>query len=257
MTNFMSVCSSVCLHACATNCAHSSFFLYCVRLRHAVQVRSFSVQVRLAPVPSARHPRLGPPRIDLSARTPLDVGLLGLAPSDRPLSAQSLGSCCTLLHLVVPCCTLLHPSVFAWPFWRSFCSATSAIPALRWRLAAPIFILFLFFPVLVAAAVVLGRFECDVFRVCVYAVVYVCRACCLTSCCACFCACCCAFRRARCWACCCAFSFLEECWLVACRPTLFLGSGPHCRDFPESDPLDLAPLALAFLIDSVIHFVSA
>ncbi len=104
----MSVCSSVCLHACATNCAHSSFFLYCVQLRHAVQVRSFSVQVRLASVPSAWHPRLGPPRINLSARTPLDVGLLGLAPSDRPLSAQSLGSCCTLLHPAAPCCTLLH-----------------------------------------------------------------------------------------------------------------------------------------------------
>ena len=98
----MSVCSSVCLHACATNCAHSSFSLYCVRLRHAVQVCSFSVQVRLAPVPSARHPRIDP-----SARTPLDVGLLGLAPSDRPLSAQSLSSCCTLLHPAALCCTLL------------------------------------------------------------------------------------------------------------------------------------------------------
>jgi hypothetical protein len=66
------------------------------------------MEVRLAPVPSAQHPRLGPPRIDPSARTPLDVGLLGLAPSDRPLSAQSLSSCCTLLHPAAPCCTLLH-----------------------------------------------------------------------------------------------------------------------------------------------------
>ncbi len=58
----------------------------------SVAPASLSVQVRLAPVPSARHPRIDP-----SARTPLDVGLLGLAPSDRPLSAQSLNTLLCLL----------------------------------------------------------------------------------------------------------------------------------------------------------------
>ena len=79
----------------------------------SVAPASFSVQVRLAPVPSAQHPRLGPPRIDPSARTPLDVGLLGLAPSDRPLGSvpqllpHSAAPCCTLLYPAALCCTLL------------------------------------------------------------------------------------------------------------------------------------------------------
>jgi hypothetical protein len=56
------------------------------------------------------------------------------------------------------CCALLHTAVFAWPFRRSSRSATSTSPVLRQRPAAPIF------PVQPPAAVVLGRFECAVFR---------------------------------------------------------------------------------------------
>jgi len=57
-----------------------------------------------------------------------------------------------------------------------------------------------------------------------------------TCCSACCCAFCCAFCCARYCTCCCAFASLEECWLIACTPTLLLVSRPLCtRELPNHD----------------------
>ncbi len=97
----MSVCSSVCLHACSINCAHASFFLYFPRLRYAAEVRSLSVRVRLTPGLFGTWLEQGPVKSDTRCNNTSKLGSPRIGPllidSVTHLVARMLAFCTYLL----------------------------------------------------------------------------------------------------------------------------------------------------------------